>query len=105
MKGNIITELRKFVNTLYKEGHSEIFAFSIVVQDDDINIQTADFSLDSVDLPKTFTETYAQARRTMMLVRSRYGEVCTAINSLICDEVTEEVWLDENVLRVLNLNI
>lgn len=105
MKGNIVVELRKLVKTLYAEGHEEIFAFSIVEEGNGVSVQVSDFSLEPEVLEKRYGSTYAQAVKSLKLAKARFGQNCTAINSLICDEVDEEVFLDGNILRVMNLNV
>lgn len=105
MKGNIVNEMRKVVKTLYEEGHDEIFAFSILEDGEDVKMQVSDFSLEPEYLDRKYVKTYEQALKTFKLAKSRYGSKCTAINSLICDEVSEEVFLDGNILMVFNLNI
>ena len=105
MKGNIVVELRKVVKTLYLEGYKEIFSMSIIDSDKGVLVQAADFDLNFVDVPMSFIRTYDQATKVMMLAKSRYGNECKAVSTLICDEVKESVYMDGNVLRVMNLNL
>lgn len=105
MVGNILVEVRKIPQTLSEEGYPEIFAFSVIEKNDDIVIQVADFSLDFVELDKKYEKTYIQAKKALNLAKFRHGANCTAINALLSDEVSEEVWMDSNVLRILNLNV
>lgn len=109
MKGNIIKEMRKVIKELYNEGHEEIFGFSIVSDSknkDRVIIQVADFSLEPKELDKNYEKTYTQALKTMNLAKVRYGKSCKAINALISDEESENVWMDKDcILRVFNLNV
>ena len=105
MKGNIVKEMRKVVKSLYEEGHEEIFGFTILEDGEDVKIQVSDFSLEPVYLDRKYEKTYKQALNTFKLAKSRYGSKCKALNSLICDEVSEEVFLDGNVLMILYLNV
>lgn len=105
MVGNILVEVRKIPQILVEEGYPEIFAFSVIEGNDNIEIQVADFSLNSVELDKKYEKTYNQAKKALKLAKSRHGANCSAINALISDDVSEEVWMDSNVLRILNLNV
>lgn len=103
MKGNLVKELRKVVKNLYDEGHPEIFAFAILDKGDNVEIQLSDFSLDLENLSSDYISTYHQAKKVLMLAKSRRGDECKAINSIICNEGGEELWYNKGVLRVLNL--
>lgn len=101
----IVKGMRKTVKTLYSEGYEEIFALSVIDDGLSFLIQVSDFSLNAVDLPKKYEKTYEEAEKLMTLAKSVCGDRCTAVSTLICDEVDEDVYLDGNVLRVMNLNI
>lgn len=104
MRGNIVTELRNFVETAYAEGLNEIFSFSIIDGKDGIEVEVADFNLDFAKLPDTYANAYRVADTCMQLAKSRYSD-CKSINALICDEVKEEVVYMKPLLRVFNLNV
>lgn len=101
----IINGMRRTVKTLYSEGYEEIFALSVIDDESDFLIQVSDFSLNAVDLPKKYEKTYEEAKKLMTVAKMVCGDRCTAVSTLICDEVAESVYLDGNVLRVMNLNI
>lgn len=101
----IIKGMRKTVKALYSEGYEEIFALSVIDDGLSFLIQVSDFSLNAVDLPKKYEKTYEEAKKLMTIAKTVCGDRCIAVSTLICDEVAETVYLDGNVLRVMNLNI
>lgn len=116
MKGNVVSEMRKVVKTLMEEGYNEdIFAISIsegkensVKGSDlsnDVFVQVSDYNFDAKDLSSKFSRTYSQANRLLRLAKSRYGNSCKAINSLICDEIKEVTSYSNGILRIDYLNI
>lgn len=105
MRGNIVSELRNFVETAYAEGLDEIFSFSIIDGKDGVEVEIADFNLDFARLPENYTNAYDVAEKCMELAKSRYPS-CKSINSLICDEEKESVvFIQPSMLRVFNLNV
>lgn len=105
MKGNVIRELRKVVSTMYEEGHARLFALSVLEENGGIVVQAVPLSLnvEVLDTSK-YRNTYSQAMKTLSLVKDRCGSNCTAISAVIGNAGKEELQLQGNVLRVLNLN-
>lgn len=114
MKNNskLITLLRDFVKTLYKEGYEEIFCFSIFGDlsraekgIERVGIEVAQFDLDYKQLDnKKYTFASEKALESLREAQNQYGKGCNSILALINSEVPEEFDFDKGILRVFNLN-
>jgi len=107
MKGNVVNEMRKVVKCLYDEGHSrDVFAVAISEgEKGNVIVQVSDFNFDAIDLKADFKKTYAQAKKMLQLAKSRYGDDCKAVNSLVCNEIGEVVSFQRGILRIDYLNV
>lgn len=114
MKNNnkLITLLRDFVKTLYKEGYDEIFCFSIFGDlsraekgIERVGIEVAQFDLDYKQLDaKVYNHAAEKAVESLKEAKNLYGKGCNSILALINSEVPEEFDFAKGVLRVFNLN-
>lgn len=114
MKNNnkLITLLRDFVKTLYKEGYDEIFCFSIFGDlsradkgIERVGIEVAQFDLDYKQLDtKAYSQAAEKALESLKEAQNQYGKDCNSILALINSEVSEEFDFAKGTLRVFNLN-
>lgn len=106
MTNNIIEGLRELVKTIQTEGFKDdVFGFAFGDDDGKEFLQAWSYDLETVDLGDEFKKSHDLARHILSIAKTEYGNDCESVNSLVCDETDEEVFLSGKVLMVSYLNV